>query len=70
MDCPSCGADGTRVLISRKDTDVTRMRRRRCTACDYRFFSVELQVPDEGVSWAPAPRGMRRNKGFRRIQFQ
>ena len=69
MDCPRCGADGTRVLVSRKDTDVTRMRRRRCAACDYHFFSVELQVPDEGVAWAPSPRGLKRLDGFKTIDF-
>lgn len=69
MDCPRCGADGTRVLISRKDTDVSRMRRRWCGSCDHRFFTVEVQVADEGVQWAQRPRGMRRIKGFQRVTF-
>lgn len=70
MDCPSCGADSTRVLVSRKDTDLSRMRRRFCEACDLRFFTVEVQVPDAGVQWVPRPRGMRRRSGYSRIDFR
>ena len=69
MDCPKCGADGVRVLVSRKDTDRTRMRRRHCVACDHRFFSLEVVIPDEGVEWAPHPRGMRRREGFQQVDF-
>jgi transcriptional regulator NrdR family protein len=69
MDCPSCGADGVRVLISRCDTNKSRMRRRHCPACDHKFFTVEVVVPDEGVAWAPSPRGMRRLDGFKTVDF-
>lgn len=69
MDCPGCGADVTRVLMTRKDTDLSRMRRRRCQACDLAFFTVEVRVPDDAVMWVPRPRGMRRRTGFRNIAF-
>ena len=69
MDCPKCGADGVRVLMSRKDTDVTRIRRRRCVACDHHFFSLEVVIPDGGVEWVKGPRGMRRREGFKRFDF-
>jgi transcriptional repressor NrdR len=40
MDCPYCGAGGTRVLESRTADDALR-RRRNCTGCGQRFTTYE-----------------------------
>lgn len=40
MDCPYCGADGTRVLESRQADGALR-RRRNCTRCGQRFTTYE-----------------------------
>lgn len=44
MICPKCGSD-SRVKDSRQTNDAVR-RRRRCTACGYRFTSYEVPVLD------------------------
>lgn len=42
MQCPVCGADGTRVIDSRPADDNSAIRRRRvCETCDHRFTTYE-----------------------------
>lgn len=69
MDCPQCGADGVRVKASRKDTDISKVRYRHCLACDYRFYSVEVQIPDAAIEHVRTRRGFRRRPGFRNVTF-
>lgn len=42
MTCPSCNGD-TMVIDSRLGHRLIR-RRRKCTACDYRFSTVEIEA--------------------------
>ena len=70
MDCPRCGADGVRVLESRKDSDISRVRRRRCGACNHQFFSVEVELPSEAVRYTKgAHRPLIRVEGYKHVMF-
>lgn len=49
MNCPKCGSRDTRVVDSRTYRDGSAIRRRRlCSACDYRFTTIE-EVVREGL---------------------
>lgn len=70
MDCPRCGADGVRVRESRKDSDTSRVRRRQCISCNHQFFSVEVEVPAEGIKYIKGGRRpMIRLEGFKNVMF-
>jgi transcriptional regulator NrdR family protein len=70
MDCARCGSDAVKVLLSRRDTDVSRVRERYCQGCDHRWFSVEVELPVEAVEWIAGPRKVRRREGFRTVEFR
>lgn len=42
MTCPVCGGE-TKVIDSRANTDHV-IRRRRCKACDYCFYTIETEL--------------------------
>jgi len=68
MDCPKCGADGVRVVESRKDSDTSRVRRRRCVSCNHDFFSVEVELPTEAVRYTKgANRPLIRVDGYKHV---
>ena len=69
MDCSRCGSDAVKVLLSRKDTDVSRVRERHCKSCDHRWFSLEVELPAGAVEWVEGPRKVRRKVGFKRVEF-
>ena len=70
MDCPKCGADGVRVVESRKDSDISRVRRRRCVACNHDFFSVEVELPAEAVRYTKgANRPLIQVDGYKHVMF-
>jgi transcriptional regulator NrdR family protein len=69
MDCSRCGSDAVKVLLSRKDTDVSRVRQRHCRSCDHHWFSVEVELPPEAVEWVQDRRKVRRKVGFKRVEF-
>lgn len=69
MDCSRCGSDAVKVLLSRRDSDVSRVRQRHCNSCDYRWFSVEVEIPDAAIEWIKGPRKLRRRTGFKRVEF-
>lgn len=54
MDCPSCEANRrglVKVVSTRRAEDGQSItRQRRCNACGYQWFSVELMVEDEHVN--------------------
>lgn len=48
MQCPKCGEKDTRVVDSRIQKSGTSIRRRReCTACNYRFSTIEEVLRDD-----------------------
>lgn len=58
MKCPSCGAHRIRVVLTTYSTDKEIIRRRRCLACEHRWYTI--QQPEkllEGVSVAWEHRG-------------
>lgn len=57
--CPNCGHSPTNVVsTTREDTDNTTLRRRHCTSCNHRWYT--LQQPEQilsayDVSWRTTP---------------
>jgi transcriptional regulator NrdR family protein len=51
MNCPKCDHDMSKVLITRRDTVETIVRRRCCDGCGHRWYTVEVEIPDEGVQY-------------------
>ncbi len=41
MECPNCGADGSKVISTTRDSNSSIRRRRKCKACDTRFTTFE-----------------------------
>ena len=41
MECPNCGADGSKVISTTRDSNGSIRRRRQCKACDTRFTTFE-----------------------------
>ena len=69
MDCTRCGSDAVKVLLSRRDTDTSRVRERHCGSCDHRWFSVEVELPAQAIEWVAGPRKLRRRTGFKHVEF-
>lgn len=40
-ECPKCGNSGTRVVTTMRTDDGLVVRRRRCVACDHRFYGLQ-----------------------------
>lgn len=41
MNCPKCGAEGTRIIDTRIMAEFRTYRRHKCRECAYRFTTVE-----------------------------
>jgi len=53
-DCPECGQGRTRVVCTKRTPDGVTIRRRRCVACEHRWYSIqypEVAVEDGEVKW-------------------
>jgi transcriptional regulator NrdR family protein len=73
MSCPECGAESSRVVITRSPVNdpAARCRRRECSACGHRYYT--LQPPEMVVSrfeleWLGSdvrinPAALRRSRG-------
>ena len=54
-DCPECGRGRTRVVCTNCDEEGIRIRRRRCPACEHRWYSIqypEVIVKNKEIRWA------------------
>ena len=52
--CPKCGQLRTRVVLTKRSSDGITIRRRWCTACDHRWYSVqypEVAVDSNEIRW-------------------
>ena len=53
-DCPECGQGRTRVVCTKRTPDGVTIRRRRCVACEHRWYSIqypEVPVLDQEIKW-------------------
>ena len=53
-DCPKCGRGRTRVVCTKRTPDGVTIRRRRCVACEHRWYSIqypETPVSDHEIKW-------------------
>jgi transcriptional regulator NrdR family protein len=55
MHCSNCGEPirrgTTRILQARNDTIESKLRNRICKHCNYRFWTVEVELPPKTVKW-------------------
>ena len=52
--CPECGQGRTRVVCTRRDLEGVTIRRRWCTLCDHRWYSIqypEVPVANQEIKW-------------------
>ena len=58
VECPECGAPKSSVTLVRQLPEQGKtVRRRRCTACDYRWYTLqdaERPISQYGLRWVPA----------------
>lgn len=54
MKCPKCSSSALRVPITNNRLADQVVRRRQCTECGHKWFTVELAVPDYAVGWSVA----------------
>ena len=80
MLCPNCGEPIRRglnkVIQARNDTNESKIRQRRCLACNHKFWSVEVDLPAGAIKWMQSddPDSStfsvpRRVAGFRKVTF-
>ena len=80
MLCPNCGEPIRRglnkVIQARNDTSESKIRQRRCLACDHKFWTCETDLPPGAIKWLPSENPdtnsfsvPRRVAGFRRITY-
>jgi transcriptional regulator NrdR family protein len=51
-DCPNCGAWITKVILTKFDSEVTSVvRRRHCQYCDHRFYTRQAHEEIVDVKW-------------------
>jgi len=70
--CPICCSRNTKVVCTRPTIDDTAtVRRRRCLACDHRWYAIQVPetiIPDWAVTWSNSrPRKQGRRGGSDRI---
>ena len=51
MRCPKCGAQDQKVPDTNSSDDQKTIRRRICKECGHAFFTVEVIVPDDSITW-------------------
>ena len=52
--CPKCSQLRTRVVCTKRTPDGVTIRRRRCVACEHRWYSIqypETPVSDHEIKW-------------------
>ena len=52
--CPKCSKERTRVVLTKRAKDGITIRRRWCTRCDYRWYSIqypEVVVKNGEIRW-------------------
>jgi hypothetical protein len=80
MHCPNCNEPIRRgqnkVVQARNDTNESKIRQRRCLACNHTFWSVEVDLPPGAIKWMPPEDPdinsfsvPRRVRGFRKVTF-
>ena len=69
MNCPLCDCSEIRAASTRHDTVESIIRDRRCTQCDYKWYTCEIDIPRDAVRWGTNS-VMRRLPGYRKITFQ
>lgn len=80
MLCPNCGEPIRRglnkVIQARNDTNESKIRQRRCLACDHKFWTCETDLPPGAIKWMPSDDPdtnsfsvPRRVRGFRKVTF-
>ena len=60
--CPECGQGRTRVVLTRRDPEGVTIRRRWCTSCDHRWYSIqypEVPVANQEIKWIGTGRNAR-----------
>jgi transposase-like protein len=55
MNCPNCDSREIRVLTSKRDTNESILRRRRCGDCGHNWWTVEVELPLGSIKWMKAP---------------
>ena len=53
MKCPYCNSSLVKVLGSRHTDDGSVTRQRKCGACNYRWSTVEIVIPNEVCYYKP-----------------
>ena len=70
MNCPVCNSERLKVLHVRKDTCESVIRIRMCRECEYRWPTVEVELPEGAVKWTNFPYStLSRVDGYQRINF-
>lgn len=54
MQCPKCSSETIRVPFTNNRLPDQVVRRRQCTECGHKWFTVEMTVPDYAVGWSVA----------------
>jgi len=69
MRCPNC--DHERLCVERtcSDTSESILRQRYCRKCNYKVFTVEIELPDGTVQHQRGAEKMKRLPGALRVKF-
>lgn len=66
MICPKCQSAAVRVPITNNMLGDQVMRRRQCSDCGHKWFTVEVAVPDYAVGWS----ALHKNKPVLRVPVE
>lgn len=67
MNCPSCGHGKHRVLQTRRVEPDIILRQRVCPECEYRWFTMEMEMPDGAIGWGNP--GLVIRDGYKHVHF-
>ena len=54
MECPSCRSSNHRSAVTNGKLPDQIVRRRACRDCGFKWYTVEIRVPDYAVGWSAA----------------
>ena len=54
MNCPNCGSKNHRTPVTNSERSDQVIRKRVCSDCKTRWFTVELEVPTYAIGWGGA----------------
>ena len=73
MRCPNCGCEEIRTTMTRHYRKHAVIRRRKCTACNHAWYTMETEIPVEAISHSRTYEGKSTfslRKDFQELAYQ